>query len=208
MTPVQMQFNFIQGLSDILQYDFDISTIQIERFLNLSQDEFVDKWDEIFETSEAARKRLSPLVLTTNIDRISGAPSTSNAHPNGEYWTIPSNCRTVKKEEVTIATIPIKRIPVIPINLDYYNKHIKNSFKKPYTDLFWRMDGGNKKHELIGDGTQITIYHLTYLKNPAEIKILGTPVSCEISAEYHDEIVKQAINMALQTLTIKSNNKE
>jgi hypothetical protein len=205
MSPVQMQLSFTQGLSDILHYDFDISTLEIERFLNLAQESFVDNWYQVFETSEAARKRLSSLVVSTNI-----TSSTTSSFPNGIVYSIPESCKYTLLEEATIqvATGITERVPVIPINLDYYNQHVKNSYKKPYRGLFWRIDVGNKKHHVIGNGMVINTYHLTYLKNPVNIKILGTPVASEIAAEYHNEIVNQAINIALQTLSVKSSKKE
>jgi hypothetical protein len=211
MTPIQMQLSFTQGLSDMLHYDFDISTLEIERFLNLAQESFVDRWYQIFEVNEAARKRLSSLVTTLNINKSTTptvVPTVSTVHSNSTIWTLPTDCKYVLKEEATIQLTEstTKRIPVIPINLDYYNQHIKNSYKKPYNDLFWRMDMGSKKHEIIGNGLVINTYHVTYLKVPLNIKILGTAVPSEISSEYHNEVVNEAINIALQTLSIKSSN--
>lgn len=203
MSPVQMQYNFLQGIRESLYKDFDISTSEIERFLNLSQEIFVNEWYRVFEANEAARKRLASLVILSDINTV----HPTELLPNTVSVTLPNNCRYVLKEEVTItANDSVEyRIPVVPVNIDYYNKHITNSYKKPYERLFWRIDAGNKTHLIVGNGMNVQRYHVTYLKNPAEIKIIGTPVTCEIAPEFHHEIVSGAVQVAINTLAVKSN---
>ena len=67
MTPVQMQLSFLQKIGESINRDFDIPSIDIEKYINLAIENFVDTWYNLFEVNEAARKRLSSLVKSDKI---------------------------------------------------------------------------------------------------------------------------------------------
>lgn len=208
MTYLEMQLRFEQKLNNAINKTLDIRTIDIEWFLNEGYRLFIEDWYKFFETSEAARKRLNPLV-----GYYSTGTSTVGDHANGRYFIIGANVKYILQEEATISYTDCHGDPasnvayVKPIKLDYYNKHKRNPYKKPYIELVWRIDlgAGTKRHELIyGDDTNsISLYTLTYLANPSRITLLsGTPetTSVVISEEFHEEIVDKAVEVALKTL--------
>jgi len=59
----------------------------------------------------------------------------------------------------------------------------------------------NDNIELVHDGTyDITYLHLTYLKEPATVQVTATAVDCDLPDHTHDEIVKMAANMVLESI--------
>lgn len=214
MTNLELSVRFEQRLQNHINKNLDIRTIDIEFYLNEGYRRFIEYWYSLYESDEAARKRLSPLVVNVTRERTDPTvPTTTNAHPNGEFWYLPTDCRYVLLEDVTIdlddchGDPTTNRAYVKPVKLEYYNLHINNPYKKPYKDLVWRLDIGSRIHELIigDDSTQVKQYHITYIKNPANITLLtGTPqsTSIEISAEYHEEIIEKALEVAIPTLQL------
>jgi len=209
-----MQLKFTQSIQNHLDKDFDIKTIDIEYFLNLAQWELTDNYYKQYENDEKARKVLANLVYNRDLTRTSVSASQVGVHPNGEYWDLSTGLLFVLKEEATLninscgdtSLVPstYQRVTVKPVNMDYYNKHITNAFKKPYEKLVWRMDvtnGDANQHELITDGQQIYKYHITYLKEPADISI-RTLVNCELMDWVHQDIVDSAVLLALKAKQI------
>jgi len=223
MTAQEMRFRFedlySKAFGGIVPKAAFLDSIEIAYFLNLAQDKFVEEWYRVFEYNEAARKRLSALVVETSVDRTAGAP-TSSVKQYGEIWALPANTLYVVQEQAHIVryavgppeveTIINANCDIKPVNLDYYNKHVNNSFKKPYSSLIWRLDIGDKKHEFItydsetaGAVVRVKFYKVTYIKSPAEIKILTSgSVNCELSSDYHMEIVDEAVNIALSRFSL------
>lgn len=203
-----MQLSFTQLLGDSLFNSYDISTLDIEKFLNMGQDNFVELWYNKFEQDEQARKRLSPLVKTVKYNRTTGEATSLNVFWLGESWKVPEDCRYVLHEMASFASgiyLNSNFVEVKPVNLDYINKHQKNSYKKPYNSLVWRLDLGNKRHLLITNSTNIiNEYAITYLSNPLPIKLLtGDPKTNPISIapEYRQEIVNLALETAINILS-------
>lgn len=221
MTNLQLYYRFLQRLEENIRPSLSIRTIDVEYYLNEGYRVFTEDYADKFEKDEAARKRLSPLVASLTLTRTTGTPSTNaNNHTGGEYWTLPATVRYVVQEEATLSYMDCHSNPatirssVKPVKLDYVNQHITNPFKRPYLHLIWRLDVGSRIHELMtATGQQVSLYHLTYIKNPATITLLtGTPetTSIEIAGEFHEEIIDRAINVALEvyrlTNTLKQSN--
>lgn len=213
MTNLQLQARFEQRLQNHIKKKLDIRTIDIEFYLNEGYRRFTEYWYSLYEDNETARKRLSPLVVSTTLTRA-GAYSGAGNHPNGELWDLPETCKYVVLEQVDISLIDCHgdpttktRVNVKPVKTDYYNLHIGNPYKKPYNELVWRLDVGSKIHELIHgtDTTRIENYHITYLTIPNTITLLtGTPetTSIEIEEEFHEEIIDKALEVAIETFKL------
>lgn len=205
MTPVQMQLSFLQKIGESINRDFDIPSIDIEKYINLAIENFVDSWYNLFEVNEAARKRLGSLVKSEKITStgfISEVTAGAKNLTNGTFVQLPVGLRYTTKEYAKLGT-STEYTRVVPINLDYYNQHILNSFKKPYNKLSWRIDIGNGVHEIVTDGTALTEYFIHYVKNPVYISI-STNTSTDIKSDFHEEIIDKAVQIALQILSIKS----
>ena len=65
--------------------------------------------------------------------------------------------------------------------------------------MFWRLDAGDdasgyKLHEIVGDGTSFSSYHITYLRKPNDIDIFNS-VNCELHETLHPAIVDKAVEL-------------
>lgn len=106
----------------------------------------------------------------------------------------------------------IKDVKVKPITHDYYIDNIISPFKKPYEELIWRLNvasdkGGSKMIELITDkNTEVYKYYVRYIKRPKPIIVgtgvtldgYSTPLSCELDAMIHREIITLAVEDAIE----------
>ena len=217
----KMQLAFLTKLKNDYNVEFDIPTIQIEYFLNEAQRRIVEKYYAVFEEDERARKVLSHLVVPEDLDRTNVSADTAGLVPNGEYWILPSTCMYSLKEEATLnlndceditSTVgDYTRVYVKPINMDYYSKNVINPFKKPYSGLVWRIDSSYKEtnqiHMLITGGTyRVQTYHITYLAYPEEMSIANS-IDCLLPSLVHQEIVDEAVNVALEIIQINKSFK-
>jgi len=190
---------------------------EISNFLTIAQKKLFEKYYELFETDEKARKVLNYLVVSTDIPRATGVYTTqTGVYPNGEFWELPEEMAYSLKEEVTLninacenlSLVPADwlRVYTKPINLDYYSKNVSNPFKKPYSGMVWRVDASNlngpKLHMLITGGTyKVQTYHLTYLAYPVDISI-GTSVTATLDNVVHQDIVDTAVMLAVKSIAI------
>ena len=214
MTNLELQLKFTQRLGNHLSNAIDIRTIDIEYYLSEGLRKFVNLWYLKFEYDEAARKRLNSLVNNAILTADYGG-----SFPKSLVYELPENCKYVVQERCTINLLDCHNAPTIkegvkikPIKLDYYNFHVNNPFKKPYNNLVWRMDIGSKRHTLIygADTINITNYYITYIKNPNPITLLtGTPetTTCEISEEFHEEILDKAVETAIEIFSLTNSFK-
>lgn len=222
MTAAEMLLRFEQKLKNADVKDFDIQrlTLDISYYLSVSQRNLVEYYYSNYEDNEKSRKVLSTLVYNTDLTRTSVSSTQTGHHPYGEYWDLPTDSLYVLKEEATlnidscgdVSLVPANflRVYVKPVNIDYYNKHIGNPFKKPYKNLVWRLDITNGTagiHELITEeltGIQVYKYHITYIKTPVDISI-ESDTDSELIDWIHEDIVDGAVRLALAS-TINNNN--
>jgi len=171
-----------------------------------------NRFREGFEETEKRRKDLSELIKNSNISTSSA--SQVGTLPNGVLFDLPTDFLYAIKEEVTISSDEEcdngKRIKVKPITHDEYTINIENPFKKPYSELVWRLDYSRvtdntnpKRHELItDDGMDITTYHLRYLRRLPDIVVdIDTPanqVHCVLDEITHRRIIDLAVEIALE----------
>jgi len=216
MTSIQMQDEFLILYDKITSFDAPGYTDEeISIFLTKAQERVVldyytplgNKYKEGFEETEARRKDLKELVVGTTL--TTAATVQTNVLPNGVFYDLPSNCLYAISEEVTVSSsdtcVNGTRIRVKPITHDEYALNKKNPFKKPSTELVWRLDYSGRLHELVTDGTYtITSYHLRYLKTPtpiitdASVTIEGTTgiTDCTLNSILHRRIVDEAVKIA------------
>ena len=217
MDVIQMQLAFLQKLKNDYNVILDIPTIDIEYYLTEGQRRVFEKWYELFETSEKARKVLSPLVLSVDLDRATYISVGTGQYPYGEYWTLPTDLAYTLKEEatininacevVTLTTQDWLRVYTKPINLDYYSLNVSNPFKKPYSGMVWRVDvsdTNDKVHMLITGGNyRVETYHITYLSYPTAISI-QTNTDTLLSEIVHQDIVDEATKVVFEVLQLNN----
>lgn len=173
------------------------------------------------EGLEETQKRLDDLKNITSNSNITTFTSTTDNKPNGYFVQLPSDYRHAIGEEVSITYTDCnsesqsKRIPVIPVTHDRYNRVINDPFSKPCEDEIIRLGygadaNGNQRFELITDGSMtLTTYHLRYIKEPQKIQYgtvydpsssgFGTDQDGSLMDDDYraKEIIKMAITEAL-----------
>lgn len=164
------------------------------------------------EAFEQTQKRIEDLRGVLKYEDISSPttgdrPNSAKFSYNGvltDYWL------TVG-EEATITFTDLcnvahtERVSITPCTYDQYNYKVND----PYSEHNLHYDSanplrlfvGDEEVELIGDGNYtITTYHLSYIKEPVLLAYDDSSEYIDIPEHAHDEIVKLAVNMALENL--------
>ena len=213
MEAKRLQLKFLQRLQNHLTYPIDMRTIDIQYYLTVGQDRYIENMYNRFKGEEALRKRLAGVYIDRVLDTsfvVAGTP-----FRGGQLWHLPEDVRYVLDEYVKLSGSD-KFIPVKPVDASYINKQENNPFKKPYTKLVWRLDRGYHTegidvtllHELVTppNSGAINSYGVVYIKSPAPVELTSTDPAklhgFEVTVEYHDEILDLAVEFALQTLAL------
>jgi hypothetical protein len=143
----------------------NLLTVSQDEFVKSKYTKLGNKYQQGFENTEKRRKDLAQLVkgatisydnntnqysilyqdgTTETIDDTNLFFHNSIVKPNGSLWKLPQDSLWVINEEITWNTndpcYQDLRIEVKPITHDEYNKNVRNTFKKPYEELVWRLD--------------------------------------------------------------------
>jgi len=94
---------------------------------------------------------------------------------------------------------------VRPIQHLEFSKIIKDPFKGPDYDKVLRLMYGDSAEIIPATYSTIVRYVLRYVKKPATIS-LSTPTNCELSEHAHQEVVDEAIKIALEGIEAKRTN--
>lgn len=144
---------------------------------------------------------------------------TTGDHGSVSYFVeLPVNFWLTLKEECSITynnlcgTTVTERVPVKPIKEDYYNTNIKNPYKKPYSELLWRLDRERvdtslplsatnlKRHELIlFSGATPVNYRVSYYRRPKTVDLTDNNDFCELDPIHHEKIADIAVELMMQT---------
>jgi len=141
----------------------------------------------------------------------------TGVHPNGTFFDMPEDFLYAVEEALITTTSSGEEITVLPVRHDYYRANIRNPYKKPYTNLAWRMDfsrathsvgvtePSSKRTEVITDGANITDYRVRYLISPPDIVCdevtPANQIHCILDETLHDEIVDEAVKIAVAATT-------
>ena len=213
MTAAEMvtAFRFRLDKTDSLNYpNFDGT--EIDLLLNQAQERIVKQRyglnnikRESFEETQKRTEDLKAIVVNAIITPALNA--VDNIDVNAQFVTLPTDHWFIVNERASIVYndctgIPkVDIIPVYPIQHNDASNIINNAFLKANKQRILRlMEAG--RVELIHDSTTvITNYRLRYIKKPVSIVSIGTtPVDCELSNHLHDEIVDQAVLLALEDI--------
>ena len=230
-----MKFNFQ------LKYDslFDFSAPayddrQISWLLTTAQNRiFIDKYyapsDKVqkgFEGDEKRRRDLEQLIKQAKYPADAGADASETitvstaqlgVHPNGKFFDLPAGFLYAIEETAVTSEIATKEVPVKPVTHDQYIANINNPYKRPYSNLVWRMDysrqtvadgttiaSSAKRTELITNpslaANSISAYRVRYLQLPPAIVVNEfnpeNQKHCVLDIILHDLIVDEAVKIA------------
>ena len=178
-----------------------------------------NRFKDGFENSELRKRALEQLIKPaslTNSD-ITVSSEQEGVHPEGTFYDLPTDFFLAIEEAATTAEIT-GEVTIVPVEHDFYNKNIKNPYKKPYKNLVWRMDisrvdhgedGGDsmtgrtaKRTELIVGNKStypITEYRLRYLSILPEIVCdVNTPSNqrhCILDESIQDDIIREVVKI-------------
>lgn len=201
---------------DDRQVSFLLSNAQI-RIFKQRYNPLGNKYQKGFEFDEQRRRDLGQFIKSASISdgNISQSADQTGIHPNGVFYDLPSDFLFNIEENVILSGTSAE-IDVLPVKHDYYRANIVNPYKKPYSNLVWRMDisrydhgedGGDsftgrtpKRIELITDGTAISDYRTRYIIVPPDIVVdsvtPGNQRHCILDDIIHDDIIDEAVQIA------------
>lgn len=194
-------------------------------FLTKAQDEILknyfnpkgNKYQEGFDDSQKRQIDFSKLTRTTNSIGISLTNDSFFKAVKGAYevmWPTTDPVFIVIQEAIDIKegdTGKTKRLQVVPIKVEEYQRLCNRPYKQPLKNQAWRIiSNSNEIVVIIGHNNTIESngYHLRYLKLPNPIileKLEGTGLSirgktdvtnCELDEEVHQEILQRAVELA------------
>lgn len=166
------------------------------------------------EETEKRSKDLSELkdhtVVSTFTSGDHGAVSYFVELPVDFWLTLKEECSITYNNICNISVT--ERVPVKPIKEDYYNANIKNPYKKPYSELLWRIDRERsntnialsttnlKRHELIlFNGATPVNYRVSYYRRPKQVDLTDNNDFCELDPMNHEKIADIAVQLMMQT---------
>lgn len=222
MTANEMKYNLLLFYDRMFEYaapsydDRQISAVLTKAQLRIFKRFYMpnrNKFGEGFEDNEKRRRDLEQFIQNASISDggISTSISQVGAHPNGTFFDMPGDFLYAAEEALVTSTSNGEEITVLPIRHDYYRANIRNPYKRPYSNLAWRMDysrqthgegttdGTPKRTEIITDGATITDYRVRYLTSPPDIVVDEVnplnQVHCILDVVLHDEIVDEAVKI-------------
>lgn len=166
--------------------------------------------------AEETEKRSKDLVALKDHEVVT--VSATGDHPNSFFCDLDEKFVVALKEECTVSyvndcgdTVEI-RIPVKPVKEDYYNANVRNSYKRPYEELVWRLDRergditqplsatNRKRHEIVlFDGATLVDYRVTYYRRPKDVDLTDNNDFCEFDPIHHQRIADGAVELMMQT---------
>lgn len=194
---------------DSLNYP-DILPLEIDFLLNKAQDRFVKQrygtTNIKRQSFEETQKRTDDIkALVKNAVLVPLANTANNIDPNAQFVTLPSDYWFTVQERVGITYLNCNNVTtndrgiVEVVQHDDFNNIIKSPFDKPNNSKVLRLMSYNTTELVHSPTTTITQYYLRYIKKPVRISIV-TPTNCELSDHTHEEIVSDAIAIALENI--------
>lgn len=175
----------------------------IAKLLNEALFVFIERYLPLLKTNEIAKKKLHPLINNVEITPLQHQDY--NISNNSVSVQLPDDFYKSLNEYITTNS---GVVDVKPIDYDEYNLNRLNPFKKPYSDLVWRVDLNitTREHELISSSdVPILKYRLRYIRKPIAIDIESNNI-CDLREEDHEEIVNLAIGIVAGNKTKDNKN--
>lgn len=164
------------------------------------------------EGFEENQKRYDDLVTLVTNANISSFSTGLNVKPNGQTALYPSDYWHTVEEEAEISfkdcnnNIITKRVPIVPVTHDRYDKVVRDPFHQPNENKIIRLGLAGSPELITGNGITLTNYYLRYIKKPASIQYGTTysiptiDVQCDLPDSVHQEIIRMSIEDALGTI--------
>lgn len=216
MTAQEMHdaFKFRMDKFDSLNYPNFLET-EVDLLLNQAQDRIVKQRYGItnpkrqsFEESQKRTEDLKEVVVNAVLTPLANA--SDNIDDNAVFVNLPSDHWFIVQERCEIEyqdchdnTLQ-KLIKVVPINHNEFDIVIEDPFNKPNKDKILRLMENGRVELVYDPSINILNYRLRYIKEPVRIN-LSTSTTCELSEHMHDEVVDEAVKLALEGIEARRN---
>lgn len=234
ITEMHQSFRFSMDKMDGLNYP-NFQPEEIDLLLNQGQDRFTKQRyglnnfkRESFEETQKRTDDLRELIRDTSLT-ASHTSANLLPQPQATFYTLPTDYwfiiqerieQTCDKcndheivetfidgdtgEQITVTT-PVKYAEVRPIQHNDFDKVIKDAFKRPDYDKVLRLMYTDKIEIITSTHCAPFKYRIRYIKKPQAMSIT-TPTNCELAEHTHQEIVDEAVKIALEGIEAKRNN--
>lgn len=194
-------------------------------FLTKAQDEILknyfnpkgNKYQEGFDGSQKRQIDFSKLMCTSYSSGAVLSDTSFFKKTKGAYsvkWPTDNGIFLVINEVVDVVdsiSKYIKRLQVVPIKFDEYQRVCSKPYKQPLKNQAWRIISNSDEVVIIvghNNNVEDSGYHIRYLKHPNPIileDLSGTGLSinnktsvasCELDEEIHWEILQRAVELA------------
>ncbi len=202
-------------------------------FLTKAQDDIVLQWyrgagqfNDNFEGSEEARRNLSNLIKTDEIEPLAASNTTTYVPSAGEdsyFFELPEGLwvityETVKVNEPTNSCLNNQLLSVVPITQDDFYKINNNPFKQSNSRRALRLDYNEDIVEIVSK-YNLSKYVLKYLKQLDPIiledltdglKINDETASqtCSLHPNLHQDVLDRAVQLAIASYLPHTVNKQ
>ena len=231
MTIAEMHTAFKVGLDKIDNLNYpNFEPEEIDLLLNQAQERFIKQRYGItnpkrtsFEETQKRTEDLKNIIVHANI--TPSAHAIDNITSNSRFVTLPADHWFIIQEKVVQQCDKCNEVPlyvetirignhtlqnfvngmyaeVRPIQHMEVDKILKDAFKAPDYDKVLRLMENGRVELITSPVCTATVYRLRYLKKPDTMSIT-TPTNCELSEHTHQEIVDEAIKIALEGIEAK-----
>jgi hypothetical protein len=229
ITEMHQSFRFGMDKLDNLNYP-NFRPEEIDLLLNQAQDRFVKQRYGItnvkrtsFEETQKRTDDLKELVRSVN---LLGNPKVSqNINSNARFFDLPNDYWFIIQERVeqhcdkcndhtidytdpdtgiSYRNYQVKYAEVRPISHVEFDKVSLDAFKQPDYYKVLRLMYEDSSELICSPLCNVATYKLRYIKKPLTMS-LTTPTNCELSEHTHQEIVDEAIKIALEGIEAKRN---
>lgn len=197
-------------------------------FLTMAQDEVLIGYysgkntaSEAFEHNEEVRRYLDSIVKSHQCVKA-GTPNAIAVSKNSAFFLLPNDIAFIVYEQANISGDELgcldgSMTAVYPVTHDEYNRIRKNPFRGPTKRRVLRLDVSDNVVELISNYT-IGNYLIRYVaklepiiledlsSEGLSIKGKSAVTNCSLDDMLHDTILKRAVQMALASKGINTNN--
>jgi hypothetical protein len=209
---MHLQFKFEMDKLDSLNYPNFLEE-EIDLLLNQAQDRFVkqrySKNNVKKESYEETQKRIEDLkAITLQANLAPQIYSINNIDVEARFVILPTDHWFIVQERCIQSytdcngVVQTHIVEVRPIQHSEFSKIIKDPFKRPSSDKVLRLMSDSQVELITAPNTTITGYTLRYIKRPVRVSLSGL-VDCELSEHTHEEIVNEAVKIALEGIEAK-----
>jgi hypothetical protein len=208
-----MHISFKQGLDKFDSKDYpNLEPEEVDLVLNQAQEAFIKQRygynntkNEAFEQTQKRIEDLHTLVKSVRLTPLLN--SEKNINSNSVFVELPVD-HWITIQELTNITysdcngnVSKEDVYTRPIQHNDYSKLINNPFAKPNINKVLRLTTLEGVELLHSTNSKVNSYKMRYIKKPIQMNSQSNPnVNCELPELVHQEIVNQAITIALENI--------